>query len=94
MIVLLIILVASCGYSDKGVRVEYDDKPVVAYTFEEIKATCGKCHPGSAPAIPLNDEASFKASPKVLAEIESGDMPPTPGAFEKAKAIAFMKGTK
>jgi len=36
MIFLLIILVASCGYSDKGVRVEYENENVVPYTFSEM----------------------------------------------------------
>jgi len=86
-----------CGYqADKGVRVEYEDQDqdVVPYSFSEIQATCGKCHNASAPAIPISDEAAFKASAKVLAEIESGDMPPTQGSFVKAKAIAFIKGIK
>jgi len=62
-----------------------------AYTFQELDAVCSKCHNDSTsnPKIP-HEEVAFRAAAKVKAEIQSGDMPPNPAGFDKAKALAFF----
>jgi len=85
----LFVLCTACGSRD--VDVIYDTpKPIEAYTFEELKAKCTKCHPGNGVSIPL-EEALFRGSAKVRSEIEGGDMPPNPEGFDKSRALAFFK---
>lgn len=84
----LLLLLLSCGAKD-DYEIVY---PPNAYTFDEIKSACVKCHNASAPAIPL-DESTFKASAKVKARIENGSMPPSPEGFDKARALQFFTGS-
>jgi hypothetical protein len=86
----MLMFIFSCG-SKETIYPAPKPTEVKAYTFAELDAVCSKCHNETTanPKIP-HDEVAFKASAKVKSEIESGDMPPNPAGFDKAKALAFF----
>jgi hypothetical protein len=84
------VILQSCGSTNTDYVYADQKPPVEAYSFADLEGKCGKCHPGNGVIIPLEEEA-FRGSAKVKSEIESGDMPPNPAGFDKAKALAFFK---
>ena len=90
---LAALLLAGCGsYDTYSVdKPGTDGKEIKAYTWDDMKGFCFSCHNQKAPKIPLK-EAGFLASPKVRARISNGSMPPSPGGFDKARALAYLDG--
>ena len=84
----LVMIMLACGSRETEIR--YEGKPK-AYSWNDMKAKCFTCHNSAAPQIPTT-EAEFKASAKVKAEIQSGDMPKGDKSnFDKAAALSYLE---